>query len=123
MKIREQVGRSPIGCVWLRVAAWLGRGAGNGTGSERAVAIASAIAIAIAIALHTPTMATKYGFAKQLKELRFLFCQTSDHSAATRCACPDGENPPFSSAIASHQESRSDADPVPGAFSPNHTRP
>ncbi|KAF2659382.1 NADH dehydrogenase, alpha subcomplex, subunit 2 [Lophiostoma macrostomum CBS 122681] len=29
-------------------------------------------------------MATKYGFAQGLKELRFLFCQTSDHSAATR---------------------------------------
>jgi hypothetical protein len=33
-----------------------------------------------------PTMASKYGFAKQLKELRFLFCQTSEHSAATRYA-------------------------------------
>ncbi|KAK7180089.1 nadh-ubiquinone oxidoreductase 105 kda subunit [Paraphaeosphaeria sporulosa] len=31
-------------------------------------------------------MASKYGFAKQLKELRFLFCQTSEHSAATRYA-------------------------------------
>ncbi|KAF2257538.1 NADH dehydrogenase, alpha subcomplex, subunit 2 [Lojkania enalia] len=29
-------------------------------------------------------MASKYGFAAQLKELRFLFCQTSDHSAAMR---------------------------------------
>ncbi|KAF2116724.1 thioredoxin-like protein [Lophiotrema nucula] len=29
-------------------------------------------------------MASKYGFASQLKELRFLFCQTSEHSAATR---------------------------------------
>ncbi|KAF1962783.1 NADH dehydrogenase, alpha subcomplex, subunit 2 [Byssothecium circinans] len=29
-------------------------------------------------------MATKYGFSKGLKELRFLFCQTSEHSAATR---------------------------------------
>ena len=30
------------------------------------------------------SMASKYGFAQGLKELRFLFCQTSDHSAATR---------------------------------------
>lgn len=29
-------------------------------------------------------MATKYGFIKGLKEVRFLFCQTSEHSAATR---------------------------------------
>ncbi|PVI05887.1 NADH dehydrogenase, alpha subcomplex, subunit 2 [Periconia macrospinosa] len=29
-------------------------------------------------------MASKYGFAKGLKELRFLFCQTSEQSAATR---------------------------------------
>ncbi|KAF1996198.1 NADH dehydrogenase, alpha subcomplex, subunit 2 [Amniculicola lignicola CBS 123094] len=29
-------------------------------------------------------MATKYGFAKSLKEIRFLFCQTSEQSAATR---------------------------------------
>ncbi|ROW10476.1 hypothetical protein VMCG_01865 [Cytospora schulzeri] len=29
-------------------------------------------------------MATKYAFAKSLKEVRFLFCQTSQHSAATR---------------------------------------
>ncbi|CAN8100670.1 unnamed protein product [Discula destructiva] len=29
-------------------------------------------------------MATKYGFTKTLKEIRFLFCQTSEHSAATR---------------------------------------
>ncbi|KAJ4416044.1 hypothetical protein N0V82_006967 [Gnomoniopsis sp. IMI 355080] len=29
-------------------------------------------------------MATKYGFTKALKEVRFLFCQTSEHSAATR---------------------------------------
>ena len=33
-------------------------------------------------------MASKYGFASQLKELRFLFCQTSEHSAATRYATP-----------------------------------
>lgn len=30
------------------------------------------------------TMATKYGFTSTLKELRFLLCQTSDHSAAMR---------------------------------------
>lgn len=29
-------------------------------------------------------MATKYGFTKALREVRFLFCQTSEHSAATR---------------------------------------
>lgn len=29
-------------------------------------------------------MASKYAFNAGLKELRFLFCQTSDHSAATR---------------------------------------
>lgn len=30
------------------------------------------------------TMASKYAFSTGLKELRFLFCQTSEHSAATR---------------------------------------
>jgi hypothetical protein len=34
------------------------------------------------------TMATKYAFGQGLKELRFLFCQTSEHSAATRYATP-----------------------------------
>ena len=29
-------------------------------------------------------MASKYAFSAGLKELRFLFCQTSEHSAATR---------------------------------------
>ncbi|KAF2257382.1 NADH-ubiquinone oxidoreductase-like protein 105 kDa subunit [Trematosphaeria pertusa] len=29
-------------------------------------------------------MASKYGFAKQLRELRFLFCQTSEQSAPMR---------------------------------------
>lgn len=29
-------------------------------------------------------MSGKYAFTKSLKEVRFLFCQTSDHSAATR---------------------------------------
>ncbi|KAF2197477.1 NADH dehydrogenase, alpha subcomplex, subunit 2 [Delitschia confertaspora ATCC 74209] len=29
-------------------------------------------------------MASKYGFTQSLKELRFLLCQTSEHSAATR---------------------------------------
>ncbi|KAF2737567.1 NADH dehydrogenase, alpha subcomplex, subunit 2 [Polyplosphaeria fusca] len=29
-------------------------------------------------------MASKYGFAAQLKELRFLFCQTGEQSAAVR---------------------------------------
>lgn len=31
-----------------------------------------------------PTMSTKYAFTKTLKEVRFLFCQTGEHSAATR---------------------------------------
>jgi hypothetical protein len=31
-------------------------------------------------------MASKYAFGQGLKELRFLFCQTSEHSAATRYA-------------------------------------
>ncbi|GAB1204635.1 hypothetical protein APSETT445_003297 [Aspergillus pseudonomiae] len=30
-------------------------------------------------------MSGKYVFTKGLKELRFLFCQTSEHSAPTRC--------------------------------------
>jgi hypothetical protein len=34
------------------------------------------------------TMAAKYAFGQGLKELRFLFCQTSEHSAATRYAPP-----------------------------------
>lgn len=29
-------------------------------------------------------MAARYTFASQLKELRFLFCQTGEHSAAVR---------------------------------------
>ncbi|KAF2839898.1 NADH dehydrogenase, alpha subcomplex, subunit 2 [Patellaria atrata CBS 101060] len=29
-------------------------------------------------------MASKYAFTQSLRELRFLLCQTSDHSAATR---------------------------------------
>ncbi|KAH6643433.1 thioredoxin-like protein [Truncatella angustata] len=29
-------------------------------------------------------MSGKYAFTKALKEVRFLFCQTGDHSAATR---------------------------------------
>jgi hypothetical protein len=33
-------------------------------------------------------MASKYAFNAGLKELRFLFCQTSEHSAATRYAPP-----------------------------------
>jgi NADH dehydrogenase (ubiquinone) 1 alpha subcomplex subunit 2 len=31
-------------------------------------------------------MSTKYAFTKSLKEVRFLFCQTAEHSAATRFA-------------------------------------
>ena len=29
-------------------------------------------------------MSSKYAFTKSLKEVRFLFCQTSEHSAAVR---------------------------------------
>ncbi|CAK7232619.1 hypothetical protein SBRCBS47491_008334 [Sporothrix bragantina] len=29
-------------------------------------------------------MSSKYAFTKTLKEVRFLFCQTGEHSAATR---------------------------------------
>ncbi|KAK0613068.1 hypothetical protein B0T17DRAFT_542717, partial [Bombardia bombarda] len=29
-------------------------------------------------------MSGKYAFTKTLKEVRFLFCQTAEHSAATR---------------------------------------
>ncbi|KAK1763568.1 NADH-ubiquinone oxidoreductase [Phialemonium atrogriseum] len=29
-------------------------------------------------------MSSKYAFTKSLREIRFLFCQTSEHSAATR---------------------------------------
>ncbi len=32
----------------------------------------------------TPKMSGKYAFTKSLKEVRFLFCQTSEHSAAIR---------------------------------------
>lgn len=34
------------------------------------------------------TMSGRYAFAKGLKEVRFLFCQTGDHSSATRCVMP-----------------------------------
>ena len=38
------------------------------------------------VSRHPPfTMSGKYVFTKGLKELRFLFCQTSEHSAPTRC--------------------------------------
>lgn len=40
--------------------------------------------IAHATAESHDTMASKYAFNAGLKELRFLFCQTSEHSAATR---------------------------------------
>lgn len=33
-------------------------------------------------------MSAKYAFKKGLKEIRFLFCQTSEHSAATRYPFP-----------------------------------
>lgn len=34
------------------------------------------------------SMSGKYAFTKSLKEVRFLFCQTSEHSAATRFVAP-----------------------------------
>lgn len=34
-------------------------------------------------------MASKYAFGQGLKELRFLFCQTSEHSAPVRYATSD----------------------------------
>ncbi|KAL1840841.1 hypothetical protein VTJ49DRAFT_7684 [Mycothermus thermophilus] len=37
-------------------------------------------------------MSGRYAFAKGLKELRFLFCQTGEHSAATRSVHPDDEH-------------------------------
>lgn len=40
-------------------------------------------------------MATKYGFTKALKEVRFLFCQTSEHSAATRSVGQHHKRLPF----------------------------
>lgn len=36
-------------------------------------------------------MASKYAFGSGLKELRFLFCQTSEHSAPVRYATPRPE--------------------------------
>lgn len=40
-------------------------------------------------------MSGRYAFAKGLKELRFLFCQTAEHSSATRCVLlsPHGTHP------------------------------
>lgn len=35
-------------------------------------------------------MSSKYAFTKTLKEVRFLFCQTSEHSAATRYVLSPG---------------------------------
>lgn len=35
-------------------------------------------------------MSGRYAFAKGLKEVRFLFCQTGEHSAATRYVCASG---------------------------------
>lgn len=45
-------------------------------------------------------MSGKYAFTKSLKEVRFLFCQTSDHSAATRFVFPP-PSPPFLSCLPS----------------------
>ncbi|KAK5807293.1 hypothetical protein VI817_001551 [Penicillium citrinum] len=40
-------------------------------------------------------MSGKYVFTKGLKELRFLFCQTSEQSAATRQAFPSADSDPI----------------------------
>lgn len=37
---------------------------------------------------NTVKMSGRYAFANGLKELRFLFCQTGEHSSATRCVVP-----------------------------------
>lgn len=41
---------------------------------------------------YSKEMSSKYAFTKSLREIRFLFCQTSEHSAATRYA--QKNNPP-----------------------------
>ena len=38
-------------------------------------------------------MSGKYVFSKALKELRFLHCQTSEHSNAVRYGNPPGDKP------------------------------
>lgn len=49
-----------------------------------------------------PVMSSKYAFTKSLKEVRFLFCQTSEHSAAVRYVLfPAARNHPSSSSLAS----------------------
>ncbi|OKP13570.1 hypothetical protein PENSUB_761 [Penicillium subrubescens] len=45
-------------------------------------------------------MSGKYVFSKGLKELRFLFCQSSEQSAATRHV---PIHPPISSALPAHR--------------------
>jgi hypothetical protein len=47
-------------------------------------------------------MSGRYAFAKGLKEVRFLFCQTGDHSSATRCVIPSSSlgNPTLTSTCA-----------------------
>ena len=42
---------------------------------------------------HPQAMASKYAFTKSLREVRFLFCQTSDHSAAVRFVAPPSLHP------------------------------
>lgn len=42
-------------------------------------------------------MASKYAFSKTIKELRFLHCQTSEHSNAVRYDhCPPNKTPKIS---------------------------
>ncbi|GKT66466.1 hypothetical protein ColTof4_03959 [Colletotrichum tofieldiae] len=38
-------------------------------------------------------MSSKYAFTKALKEVRFLFCQTGEHSAATRTSATPASTP------------------------------
>lgn len=50
-----------------------------------------------------PVMSSKYAFTKSLKEVRFLFCQTSEHSAAVRyvfsCCAGTPSSSPSSSPV------------------------
>lgn len=53
-------------------------------------------------------MSSRYAFTQTVKELRFLFCQTSEHSAAVRLVCPrSGEPlPPEQWVLAGHSHPR-----------------
>lgn len=73
-----------------RLSDWLGEGCGSCTAQRESLRNVSGLTTGYH-QLHLPppdseldTMASKYAFSAGLKELRFLFCQTSEHSAATR---------------------------------------